>query len=157
VLTWQTPVLDNDLVMDGDVVAHLFASTSGTDSDWIVKLIDAYPDSNPEEPAMSGYQLMLVDEIFRGRYRQNFDKPAPITANQIDEYTIDLRANNHTFKKGHRVMVQVQSTWYPLYDRNPQKFVANIFLAQPQDYQSATQQIYESARYPSHLTLPVMK
>ncbi|HEX7723489.1 MAG TPA: CocE/NonD family hydrolase [Pyrinomonadaceae bacterium] len=157
VLTWQTPVLDNDLVIDGDVVAHLFASTSGTDSDWIVKLIDAYPDNNPEEPAMSGYQLMIVDEIFRGRYRQSFDKPAPITANQIDEYTIDLRANNHTFKKGHRVMVQVQSTWYPLYDRNPQRFVANIFLAQPQDYQSATQKVYESARYPSHLTLPVMK
>jgi putative CocE/NonD family hydrolase len=157
VLTWQTPVLDNDLVMNGDVVAHLFASTTGTDSDWVVKLIDAYPDSNPEEPAMAGYQLMIVDEIFRGRYRQSFDKPAPITANQVNEYTIDLHANNHTFKKGHRVMVQVQSTWYPLYDRNPQKFVANIFLAQPQDYQSATQKIYESARYPSHLTLPVIQ
>ncbi|HXI61872.1 MAG TPA: CocE/NonD family hydrolase [Pyrinomonadaceae bacterium] len=157
VLTWQTPVLDNDLVMNGDVVAHLFASTTGTDSDWVVKLIDAYPDSNPGEPAMAGYQLMIVDEIFRGRYRQSFDKPAPITANQVNEYTIDLHANDHTFKKGHRVLVQVQSTWYPLYDRNPQTFVANIFLAQPQDYQSATQKIYQSARYPSHLTLPVMK
>ena len=157
VLTWQTAVLDHDLVMDGDVVAHLFASTSGTDSDWVVKLIDVYPDHNPEEPAMAGYQLMIVDEIFRGRYRQSFEKPAAIVPNQVNEYTIDLHANNHTFKKGHQVMVQVQSTWYPLYDRNPQKFVANIFLAQPQDYQSATQKIYESPRYPSHLTLPVMK
>jgi hypothetical protein len=106
---------------------------------------------------MAGYQLMIVDEIFRGRYRQSFEKPAAIVSAQVNEYTIDLHANNHTFKKGHRLMVQVQSTWYPLYDRNPQKFVENIFLAQPQDYQSATQKIYESARYPSHLTLPVVK
>lgn len=157
VLAWQTSALDNDLVMDGDVVAHLFASTSGTDSDWVVKLIDVYPDKTPEEPAMAGYQLMIVDEIFRGRYRQSFEKPAAIVSDQVNEYTIDLHANNHTFRKGHRLMVQVQSTWYPLYDRNPQKFVANIFLAQPQDYQPATQKIYESARYPSHVTLPVMQ
>ncbi|MFN2578440.1 MAG: CocE/NonD family hydrolase [Pyrinomonadaceae bacterium] len=156
VLTWQTSMLDNDLAIDGDVVAHLFASTTGSDSDWIVKLIDVYPDKNPEEPAMAGYQLMIVDEIFRGRYRRSFEKPEAIVPNQVNEYAINLRANNHTFKKGHRVMVQVQSTWYPLYDRNPQKFVANIFLAQPQDYQSATQKIYESARYPSRVTLPVM-
>ena len=145
------------MTIDGYVIAHLFASTTGTDSDWIVKLIDAYPDNNPGEPAMAGYQLMIVDEIFRGRYLKSFKKPAAIVANQVNEYTIDLRANNHTFKKGHRLMVQVQSSWFPLYDRNPQKFVPNIFLAQPQDYQSATQKIYESARYPSHLTIPVMK
>jgi uncharacterized protein len=156
-LTWQTQPLDQDLTIDGYVMAHLFASTTGTDSDWVVKLIDVYPDNNPEEPAMAGYQLMIVDEIFRGRYRQSFDKPTAIVPEQVNEYTIDLRANNHTFKKGHRLMVQVQSSWYPLYDRNPQKFVENIFLAQPQDYQSATQKVYESARYPSHLTLPVMK
>jgi putative CocE/NonD family hydrolase len=157
VLSWQTAPLSQDLVIDGYVMAHLFASTTGTDSDWVVKLIDVYPESNPEEPAMAGYQLMIVDEIFRGRYRQSFEKPAPIAPDQVNEYTIDLHANNHTFRKGHRVMVQVQSTWYPLYDRNPQKFLENIFLAQPQDYQSATQNIYESARYPSHLTLPVVK
>jgi putative CocE/NonD family hydrolase len=145
------------LTIDGYVIAHLFASTTGSDSDWVVKLIDVYPDNNPEEPAMAGYQLMIVDEIFRGRYLKSFEKPAPIVANQVNEYTIDLRANNHTFKKGHRLMVQVQSTWFPLYDRNPQKFVQNIFLAQPQDYQPATQKVFESARYPSSLTLPVMK
>jgi len=157
VLSWQTAPLDHDLAIDGYVMAHLFASTTGSDSDWVVKLIDVYPDNNPEEPAMAGYQLMIVDEIFRGRYRQSFERPAAIVPDQVNEYTIDLHANNHTFRKGHRVMVQVQSTWYPLYDRNPQKFVENIFLAQPQDYQSATQKIYESARYPSHLTLPVVK
>jgi uncharacterized protein len=157
VLTWQTEPLDRDVTIDGYVMAHLFASTTGTDSDWVVKLIDVYPDNNPEEPAMAGYQLMIVDEIFRGRYRQSLEKPMAIVPDQVNEYPIDLRANNHTFKKGHRLMVQVQSTWYPLYDRNPQKFVENIFLAQPQDYQSATQRIYESARYASHLTLPVVK
>jgi putative CocE/NonD family hydrolase len=157
VLSWQTEVLDHDLTIDGDVVAHLFASTTGTDSDWVVKLIDVYPDKNPDAANMAGYELMIVDEIFRGRYLHSFEKPEAIVPNQVNEYVIDLRANNHTFKKGHRVMVQVQSTWYPLYDRNPQKFVENIFQAQPEDYQPATQRIYESARYPTHLTLPVMK
>ena len=157
VLSWQTDPLDHDLTIDGFVIAHLFASTTGSDSDWVVKLIDVYPDNNTEEPAMAGYQLMIVDEIFRGRYRQSFAQPAAIAPDQVSEYTIDLHANDHVFKQGHRLMVQVQSTWYPLYDRNPQKFVENIFLAQPQDYQSATQKIYESARYPSHLTLPVLK
>jgi len=156
VLTWQTDVLDKDLTISGNVIAHLFASTSGTDSDWVVKLIDVYPDSNPAEPKMAGYQLMIVDEIFRGRYRQSFDKPVALEPNQVNEYVIDLRANNHTFKKGHRVMVQVQSTWFPLYDRNPQKFVENIFTAGASDYQVATERIYESARYPSRVTLPVI-
>ena len=156
-LTWQSEVLDSDLTIDGNVIAHLFASTTGTDSDWVVKLIDVYPDAYPEDPKMAGYQLMIVDEIFRGRFRQSFEKPAPIVANQVNEYAIDLHSNNHCFKKGHRVMVQVQSTWFPLYDRNPQKFVANIFTAKPEDYQSATQKIFESARYPSHVTLPVLK
>lgn len=156
-LTWRTDVLNHDLTISGNVIAHLFASTSGTDSDWVVKLIDVYPDSNPDEPKMAGYQLMIVDEIFRGRYRQGFEKPVALVPNQIDEYVIDLRANNHTFKKGHRVMVQVQSTWFPLYDRNPQKFVENIFNAQPSDYQAATQRVYESARYPSRVTLPIIQ
>jgi uncharacterized protein len=157
VLTWQTNVLDQDLTISGDVMAHLFASTTGTDSDWVVKLIDVYPDSNPEDSKMAGYQLMIVDEILRGRYRQSFEKPAAVIPNQVNEYVIDLRANNHTFKKGHRLMVQVQSSWFPLYDRNPQKFVENIFKAQPSDYQIATQRIFESARYPSRLTLPVIQ
>jgi len=157
VLTWQTGVLTDDLTITGDIVAHLFASTTGTDSDWVVKLIDVYPDEYLDDPKMARYQLMIADEIFRGRFRQGFDKPTPIEPNQVNEYAIDLHGNNHCFKKGHRVMVQVQSTWFPLYDRNPQKFVANIFTAQAADYQAATQRIYESARYPSHVSLPVMK
>jgi putative CocE/NonD family hydrolase len=135
----------------------LFASTSGSDSDWIVKLIDVYPDDYPEDKKMSGYQLMVVNEILRGRFRNGFEKPVSITPNRVEEYTIDLRANNHTFKKGHRLMVQVQSTWFPLYDRNPQKFVNNIFKASASDYQKATQRIYQSPEYPSRITLPVMQ
>jgi putative CocE/NonD family hydrolase len=157
VLSWQSDVLDRDLTISGDIEAHLFAATSGTDSDWVVKLIDVYPDLYAEDQKLAGYQLMIADEIFRGRFRQSFEKPAPIVANQIAEYVIDLHSNNHCFRKGHRVMVQVQSTWFPLYDRNPQKFVENIFKAAPSDYQSATQRVYESPRHPSHVTLPVMK
>jgi putative CocE/NonD family hydrolase len=157
VLTWQTEVLDQDLTISGDVVARLFASTSGTDSDWVVKLIDVYPDVYPEDSKMAGYQLMIADEIFRGRFRDSFEKPVPIVPNQVNEYAIDLHSSNHCFRKGHRVMVQVQSTWFPLYDRNPQNFVENIFRAQPSDYRIATQHVYESASYPSRVTLPVMK
>lgn len=157
VLTWQTEVLNEDLTITGDIVAHLFASTTGTDSDWVAKLIDVYPDEYPDDQKMAGYQLMIADEIFRGRFRQSFEKPMPIVADQVNEYVIDLHSNNHCFRKGHRVMVQVQSTWFPLYDRNPQKFVENIFKAQPSDYQIATQRVYESSRYPSYVSLPVMK
>jgi putative CocE/NonD family hydrolase len=156
VVTWQSEVLDRDLVVAGDIVAHLFAATTGTDSDWVVKLIDVYPDDTAEKN-MAGYQLMIADEIFRGRYLHGFERATPIVAGQVNEYSIDLHSANHCFKKGHRVMVQVQSTWFPLYDRNPQKFVENIFTAKPEDYQSATQKIFESARYPSHVTLPVIK
>jgi putative CocE/NonD family hydrolase len=156
VLSWQTEVLDRNLTINGNVIAHLMASTTGTDSDWIVKLIDVYPDHNPDDPKMNGYQLMIADEIFRGRYLRSFEKPQPITPHEVNEYTINLLANNHTFKKGHRIMVQVQSSLFPLYDRNPQKFVENIFRARREDYQPATQRIYLSARYPTHLVLPVM-
>ena len=156
VVSWQSEVLDKDLVIAGDVVAHLFAATTGTDSDWVVKLIDVYPDDTAEKN-MAGYQLMVADEIFRGRYLKGFEKPTPIVAGQVNEYSIDLHSANHCFKKGHRVMVQVQSTWFPLYDRNPQKFVENIFNAKPTDYQVATQRVFESSRYPSHVTLPVIK
>ncbi len=156
VLSWQTDILDHDLVISGNVIAHLFASTTGTDSDWVVKLIDVYPDSYPEDKKMAGYQLMVVDEIFRGRFLQSFEKPLPIVANEVNEYTINLHSNNYCFMKGHRVMVQVQSSWFPLYDRNPQKFVDNIFKAQASDYEATTQRVYESPRYPSHLTLPVV-
>ena len=156
VLTWQTDVLEQDLTISGDIVARLFASTTGTDSDWVVKLIDVYPGTYPEDSKMAGFQLMIADEIFRGRFRQGFEKPAPIVAGQVNEYSIDLHSANHCFKKGHRVMVQVQSTWFPLYDRNPQNFVENIFRAQASDYRVATQRIYESSPYPSRVSLPVV-
>ena len=156
VLTWQTDVLEQDLTISGDIVARLFASTTGTDSDWIVKLIDVYPDAYPEDSKMAGFQLMIADEIFRGRFRESFEKPAAIVPNQVNEYAIDLHSSNHCFRKGHRVMVQVQSTWFPLYDRNPQNFVENIFRAQASDYRVATQRVYESAHYPSRVSLPVV-
>ena len=156
-LTWQTDVLEQDLTISGDIVARLFASTSGTDSDWVVKLIDAYPNVYPEDSKMAGYQLMIADEIFRGRFRQSFEKPEPIVPGQVNEYVIDLHSSNHCFRKGHRVMIQVQSTWFPLYDRNPQNFVENIFKARSSDYRVATQRVYESARYSSRVTLPLVK
>ena len=157
VLTWETEPLKQDTVIAGDIVAHLFASTTGTDSDWVVKLIDVYPESYPKDPKMSGYQLMIADEILRGRFRKSFTTPEAIPANQVIEYTIDLHTNNHAFLQGHRIMVQVQSSWFPLYDRNPQKFVPNIFLARDSDYITATQRIFRSNRYPSHVTLPVLR
>ena len=146
VLTWQTPPLTEDVTLSGQVTAKLFASTTGTDSDWVVKLIDVYPESVPQDWKLSGFELMVADEIFRGRYRNSFEKPEPITPNTVTPFTVDLHTTNHVFKKGHRIMVQVQSTWFPLYDRNPQKFVPNIFEAQASDYQKATQRIYRSSQ-----------
>ena len=155
VLTWETEPLKEDTVIAGDIVAHLFASTTGTDSDWVVKLIDVYPESYPKDPKMGGYQLMIADEILRGRFRNSFIKPEPIPAGQVIEYPIDLHTNNHAFQQGHRIMVQVQSTWFPLYDLNPQKFVPNIFLAKETDFQAATQRVFRSGRNASYIALPV--
>ncbi len=152
VAVWETPMLDNDVTVTGDVVADLFASTSGTDSDWIVKLIDVYPDDTAEKQ-MDGYQLMIAEEIFRGRYRVSYEHPEAIPANTVEEYKYSLHAADHVFLKGHRIMVQVQSTWFPLYDRNPQTYVTNIMTASPQDYVKATQRIYAG----SHLILPVVR
>ena len=140
----------------GDIVAHLFASTSGTDSDWIVKLIDVYPEKYEPDPKMGGFELMVADEVFRGRFRKSFEKPEPIVANQVTPYTIDLHTNDHVFLKGHRIMVQVQSTWFPVIDRNPQKYVPNIFEAVAADYQEATQRIYCSKQFPSNIELSVL-
>ena len=155
VLSWQSEPLKEDLVVAGDIVAHLFASTSGTDSDWIVKLIDVYPENYPKDPKMGGYQLMIANEVFRARFRTSFEKPHPLIPDEVTEYLIDLHDNNHSFLKGHRMMVQMQSSWFPLIDRNPQKFVPNIFKATEQDFQKATQRVYRSAKFPSHLELPV--
>jgi putative CocE/NonD family hydrolase len=156
VLTWQTSVLQDDVTVAGSVVAKLFASTTGSDADWIVKLIDVYPEKVEEDWKLSGFELMIADEIFRGRYRNSFEKPEAITPNQVTPFSVDLHSANHVFKKGHRIMVQVQSTWFPLYDRNPQKFVSNIFEAKEADYQKATQTIYRSKQYPSSVAVDVL-
>jgi putative CocE/NonD family hydrolase len=156
VLTWETEALTEDTVIAGNIVAHLFASTSGTDSDWVVKLIDVYPESYPKDPKMGGYQLMIANEILRGRFRNSFTRPEPIPANRPVKYMIDLHTANHAFLKGHRIMVQVQSTWFPLYDRNPQTFVSNIFAAKESDFQSATQKVFRSGVHASYIELPVL-
>jgi uncharacterized protein len=163
VASWTTPPLDHDVTISGDVIADLFASTSGTDSDWVVKLIDEYPASAAPSPSasaaapaaaqpdMTGYQLIINAEIFRGRYRTSFEHPEAIASDKVLEYKFSLHAADHTFLKGHRIRVQVQSTWFPLYDRNPQKFVPNIMTASPSDYSKTTQRIYPN----SHLILPL--
>jgi len=156
VLTWQTGELQEDVTIAGQVTAKLFASTTGTDSDWVVKLIDVYPQKVESDWRLSGYELMIADEIFRGRYRKSYEKPGPLVAGEITPYTIDLHTADHVFKKGHRIMVQVQSTWFPLYDRNPQKFVPNIFEAKESDYQKATQKIYRSKDYPSSVEISIV-
>jgi predicted acyl esterase len=137
-------------------MVHLIASTSGTDSDWVVKLIDVQPDRVAPPVAMSGYELPLATDIFRGRYRTSFEHPEAITPNEPLAYVFGLPMVNHTFLSGHRIMVQVQSTLFPLYDRNPQKYVPNIFLARPEDYQKATQRIWHSAGEASFISLPVV-
>ena len=154
VLSWETETLSADVTTTGDLVAHLQASTSGTDSDWIVKLIDVYPEENPNDRSMGGYQLMIANEVLRGRFRKSFEHPEPVKPNEIVEYTIDIHNNDHTFLKGHRIMVQVQSTWFPIIDRNPQKYVDNIFLAKDTDFETATQKVYRSKKFPSYITLP---
>jgi uncharacterized protein len=156
VLTWQTGELQEEVTLAGQVTAKLFASTTGTDSDWIVKLIDVYPEKFPEDWKLSGFELMISDEIFRGRFRSSFEKPQPLTSGEVTPFAIDLHTANHVFKKGHRIMVQVQSTWFPVYDRNPQKFVPNIFDAKEADYQKATQRIYRSKRYPSSVEVSIL-
>jgi hypothetical protein len=156
VLTWETDELTEDVALAGQVTAKLFASTTGTDSDWIVKLIDVYPQKMEKDWKLSGYELMIADEIFRGRYRESFEKPEPIAAGQVEPYVIDLHTADHLFKKGHRIMVQVQSSWFPLYDRNPQKFVPNIFEAKESDYQKATQKIYRSKQFPSSIEISIV-
>lgn len=154
VMSWETPPLEADLSIAGEVVARLFAATTGSDADWIVKLIDVYPERYPENWDLAGYQLMVSSEVFRGRYRRSFEKPEPIPPNAVLEYSFSLRTQNYTFLRGHRVMVQVQSTWFPIIDRNPQTFVRSIFEASAGDFRPATHRIYRSALYPSHVSIP---
>jgi len=149
--------LTSDLTVTGSIIAHLWASTTGTDADWIVKLIDVYPNWDARSYTMSGYMLPVAMEVFRGRFRHGFDKPEPLTPNQPLEFTIPLHQINHVFRRGHRIMIQIQSSWFPVIDRNPQRFVPNIFEAKNSDFIPATQTIYFDRAHPTHIELPVMK
>lgn len=157
VVSFTLDSLTSDLTVTGSIIAHLWASTTGTDADWIVKLIDVYPNWDPKNYAMSGYMLPVAMEVFRGRFRHGFDKPEPLTPNQPLEFTIPLHQINHVFLRGHRLMIQVQSSWFPVIDRNPQRFVPNIFEAKNSDFTPATQTIYFDRAHPTHIELPVMK
>jgi putative CocE/NonD family hydrolase len=171
VLSFVSQPLDHDLTVTGPLAAKLFASTSGSDSDFIVKLIDVYPENaqkndwNPDDgpkpgqyaQSLNGYELPIAMEVRRGRSLKSYEKPAPLTPNQPAEWEIPLRDHDHVFLKGHRIMVQVQSTWFPVIDRNPQKFVPSIYQAAASDFVSATQRIYCSPEMPSHLILPVVQ
>ncbi len=154
VVAFVSNVLTEPVKISGEPIANLVASTSGTDSDWVVKLIDVYPDEVADQPALGGYQLMVAADIFRGRYRESLEKPKAITPDKPFRYRFGLPTANHVFLPGHRIMVQVQSSWFPLYDRNPQTFVPNIFNAKPEDYRKAVQRVYHAAGQASFIELP---
>jgi putative CocE/NonD family hydrolase len=171
VLSFVSAPLDHDITVTGPLAAALFASTSGTDSDFVVKLIDVYPENaqkngwDPEAgpkpgqyaQSLNGYELPVAMEVRRGRYLRSFEKPQALTPGQPTEWNVALRDHDHVFVKGHRIMVQIQSTWFPLIDRNPQKFVPSIYKAVASDFIPATQRIYCSRTMPSHVVLPVMR
>jgi putative CocE/NonD family hydrolase len=156
VAVFVSDVLAAPLKISGEPIANLVASTSGTDSDWVVKLIDVYPDEVAGQPVMGGYQLAVSMDVFRGRYRESFETPKAIAADKPLPYRFALPTANHVFLAGHRVMVQIQSSWFPLYDRNPQTFVPNIFWAKPGDFRKATQRIYHAPGQASFIELPLV-
>ena len=157
VVAFVSEVLNAPVKISGQPIANLVASTSGTDSDWVVKLIDLYPDEVAGDPALGGYQLMISADIFRGRYRESLETAKPIAPDKPLLYRWTLPTANHVFLPGHRMMVQIQSTWFPLYDRNPQTFVPNIFLANPEDYKKATQRVYHAPGQASFIELPLWR
>jgi putative CocE/NonD family hydrolase len=157
ILAYETAPLTAPLRVSGAPIANLVASTTGSDADWVVKLIDVYPGTVPSQPEMGGYELPISLDIFRGRYRTSFEHPEAITPNKPLTYRFGLPTVNHVFLTGHRVMVQIQSTLFPLYDRNPQTFVPNIFDAKPADYQKATQRIWHTPGDASFISLPVVR
>ena len=154
VLSYVSGVLTEPLRISGAPIVNLYASTSGTDSDWVVKLIDVYPAEVPSQPELGGYELGIAMDIFRGRYRDSLEHPTPIPAGIVQRYRFALPNANHVFLPGHRVMVQIQSSWFPLYDRNPQTYVRNIFFAQPADYRKATQRVFRAGKQASYIELP---
>jgi uncharacterized protein len=170
VATWVSRPLDRDLTVTGELSADLFASTSGTDSDFVVKLIDVFPedaqrnawteDAGPPPgeyaKSLNGYELPIAMEVRRGRYNKSYERPQPLVPNEPTELVIPLRNHDHVFRRGHRIMVQVQSTWFPLIDRNPQKFVPSIYAAKAEDFVKATERVYVSRERPSHIVLPVV-
>jgi hypothetical protein len=163
VLVYQTPVLEEDVVLAGPLAAALFVATTGTDADFAVKLIDVYPESfpnpdpNPEKVTMGGYQQLVRGELFRARFRHSFEKPAPFTPGKVEKVSFELPGVLHNFRRGHRIMIHVQSTWFPLVDRNPQKFVDNIFHAKREDFQKATHRVYRSAQQSSGVRVLTLK
>jgi hypothetical protein len=161
VLVYQSDVLSEDVTIAGPIIADLFFSTTGTDADWIVKLIDVYPGDAPHNSPnpgvkMGDFQMLLAGEVFRSKYRNSYEKPEPLVPDKVTEIRFDLRDKCHCFRKGHRIMVQVQSTWFPVIDRNPQKFT-DIYHAKEEDFTKATHRMFRSAKYPSHLKLRVLK
>ncbi len=157
VLTFESDKLTAPLQISGEPAVNLVASTSGTDGDFVVKLIDVYPDEVGRDPKLGGYQLMVSADIFRGRYRDSLEKPSPIPADVKQTYRFKLPDANHVFQPGHRVMVQIQSSWFPLYDRNPQTYVDNIFFAKQSDYKKATIRIFDAGKDTSFLQLPAIQ
>jgi putative CocE/NonD family hydrolase len=161
VLVYESDVLTDDLTIAGDIEAHLAVSTTGTDGDWVAKLIDVYPGDapdpvpNPQRIRMGGFQMLLAGDIQRAKFRNNPSKPEPLVPGEVTPLAFSLGDKYHTFRKGHRVMVQIQSSWFPMFDRNPQRFV-DIYHAKPSDYQRATQRVYRSPQQPSFLSLPVL-
>ena len=157
VLAFVSEPLTAPVKISGQPIANLIASTSGTDSDWVVKVIDAYPDEVAGDASMGGYQLMVSADIFRGRYRESLETPNPIASNKPLQYRFSLPTANHVFRPGHRIMVQIQSSWFPLYDRNPQTFVPSIFWVKPGDYRKAVQRVYHTPDQASFIDLPVVE
>ena len=160
VLVYQSEPLEEDMTIAGPILADIFVSTTGTDSDWIVKVIDVYPDDAPDSPfcdvPMGGYQMHLAGEIMRGRFRESFEHPEAMVPGEVTPIHIDLRDRYHTFRAGHRIMVHVQSSWFPAYDRNPQQFV-DTYRATPDQYIAAEQTVYRSREHPSRVTLGVLR
>ncbi len=163
VLVYETPVLAEDVTLAGPSVVHLKVSTTGGDADWIVKLIDVYPDGSPDNPStrkgmrMGGYEQMVRSEVIRGRFRNSYSNPVPFKPGEIAEVKLELLDILHCFEKGHRIMIQIQSTWFPLVDLNPQKYVDNIFLAKPDDFIKATHRVYHEPENESYIEVGILK
>jgi putative CocE/NonD family hydrolase len=161
VLTWETEPLTGDITFAGPVSPSLSVSTSGTDSDFVVKLIDVYPpdapnpDPNPTGVVMAGYEQLVRGEVMRGKFRDSYSQPEPFTPGQVTKIEYVMPDINHSFRRGHRIMVQIQSTWFPLVDRNPQQF-EDIYSAKPADFRKATERVYHSVEAPSSLTVDVL-